>query len=306
MLVGVAGVSGSGKSSLISNDLVEGLKMALDKGFRERGSQDGNLAKVVGSEHITSYCEVAQMPIGRNANSNPATYIGIWDKIRKLYAKQTLAVERGYSSGHFSFNSKGACEKCGGSGKETLWLGGNLKIEHTCEVCYGKRFNEASLEIKYKGCSIHDVLEMSIAQCLDFFRDEKVITPILAILDRIGMGYIKLGQPTSTLSGGEAQRIKLAKEIGKRKKGHVLYILDEPTTGLSMYDTKKLVELLDELVKKGHSVILIEHDIEVLRICDWLIELGPEGGHKGGHIIFEGTPGMMAADGSSNTGRYLK
>lgn len=319
VLVGIAGVSGSGKSSLIADTLIPLLKSyfhGLEKNGAiemEENEIDGDTLAVVvktvaerleGAEHISGYAEVSQAPIGRNMNSNPATYIGIWDKIRKLFAKQQKAKQQQLSPGHFSFNSKGACFECGGTGVETIWLGGNLSTEFTCKACQGKRYNHEALSVKYKDKNISDVLEMSVSEAVIFFEDDS-INSTLKVLERIGMGYIKLGQPTPTFSGGEAQRIKLAKEIGRRRKGKILYVLDEPTTGLSLYDTSKLMQLLDDLVTKGNSIIIIEHDPIVLSSCDWIIELGPGGGTEGGMIIAEGLPQALKKNSKSLTGRYL-
>ncbi|QUI25254.1 excinuclease ABC subunit UvrA [Vallitalea pronyensis] len=317
-LVGIAGMSGSGKSSLISDTLVPLLRTY----FHGQGEKDTSdiaendeamdrpmvktLAdKLEGAKHITGYAEVSQAPIGRNMNSNPATYIGIWDKIRKLFARQPKAIAQHLSAGHFSFNSKGACSECGGSGKETIWLGGNFSTHTTCKACHGKRYSHEALSVTYKGKNIYDVLDMSVSEAITFFEEEQGMIKILKVMERIGMGYIKLGQPTPTFSGGEAQRIKLAKEIGKRRKGKILYVLDEPTTGLSLYDTAKLIQLLDELIAKGNSVLIIEHDPIVLASCDWLIELGPEGGAEGGMLIAEGQPKELKQHAQSIIGRYL-
>jgi len=321
-MVGIAGLSGSGKSSLVSDTLVPLLRRyfhvtqeAVDEndsgnGFDLRNEFEPMIVTTVadrleGIENLSGFAEISQAPIGRTSTSSPATYIGIWDKIRKLFAESQGALVQNLTAGHFSFNSKGACDKCGGNGYETIWLGGNQKVDKLCSQCHGKRFNDESLSVMYKGKNIHDVLEMSVSDAVIFFNDSKVIAGILKVLERIGMGYIKLGQPTPTLSGGEAQRIKLAKEIGRRRKGNILYVLDEPTTGLSLYDTAKLIELLDELVAKGNSVIVIEHDTEVLASCDWIIELGPGGGSNGGQIIAEGTPYELKCNLESITGRYL-
>ena len=319
-LVGVAGVSGSGKSSLISDTMIPLLKASfmiqspsilddgdeISKGESEEIDVVETIAeKLEGAEYLSGYAEISQAPIGRNMNSNPATYIGIWDKIRKLYAEQLSAVESDFTAGHFSFNSKGACSECGGSGQETIWLGGNFKIERVCKSCHGKRYTDDVLSVKLNEKTIYDVLEMTVTEAITFFKDQSNILPVLKVLDRIGMGYIKLGQPTPTLSGGEAQRIKLAKEIGKKRKGNVLYVLDEPTTGLSLYDTAKLITLLDELIGKGNSVIVVEHDPEVLKVCDWIVELGPKGGAEGGSLIALGTPSTLKTHSDSVTGRYL-
>lgn len=313
-MVGIAGVSGSGKSSLISDTLLPLLKSCSHDGASEEyGMEDADEPETVltladrleGQENISGYAGISQSPIGRNMNSTPASYIGIWDKIRGLFARQPEAVEQELSAGHFSFNSKGACSLCGGSGYETIWLGGNLKINKTCGECHGKRFNDQALSVVYRGKNIHNVLEMDVSEAVKFFADDRGIVSALKVMDRISMGYIKLGQPTPTISGGEAQRIKLAREIGRRKKGSILYVLDEPTTGLSLYDTARLIELLDELVASGNSVIVIEHSVEVLTACDWIIELGPGGGADGGAIIAEGTPTALKNNPQSITGRYL-
>jgi excinuclease UvrABC ATPase subunit len=211
----------------------------------------------------------------------------------------------GLTAGHFSFNSDGACSVCGGSGNEKIWLGGDTFINKVCSGCHGKRYNDEALSVRYKGRSIFDVLEMSVSEAVGFFEDQPAITATLKILDRIGMGYIELGQPTPTLSGGESQRVKLAKEIGRRRKGNILYVLDEPTTGLSLYDTAKLIQLLDELVAKGNSVLVIEHDPQVLSVCDWIVELGPKGGAEGGRVIAEGTSQELKNNSDSVTGAYL-
>jgi excinuclease ABC subunit A len=316
VLVGIGGISGSGKSSLVSNTLIPLLKSYFhDSAFllEENENDDENdIAEVIifadrleGMEQISGFAEVSQAPIGRNLNSNPASYIGIWDKIRRLFASQPQAIKLNITAGHFSFNSKGACSQCLGSGYEKIWLGGNLSINKTCSLCHGRRFNDQALAVRYRNKDIHEILEMTVAEAVSFFGDNKGIVSTLKVLQRIGMGYIKLGQPTPTLSGGEAQRIKLAKEIGRQRKGHILYVLDEPTTGLSLFDTAMLIELLDELVAKGNSVIVIEHDPAVLVSCDWIIELGPGGGAEGGFIIAEGSPQMLKENTESISGRYL-
>ena len=319
-LIGIAGLSGSGKSSLISHTLIPLLKIHFqtdvnkNRNNNEETESDNNAEatlietvaeKLDGVENISGYAEVTQAPIGRKMNSTPVSYIGIWDKIRKLFAAQPKAIENNLSDGHFSFNSKGSCSSCNGSGRETIWLSGNLKIFNTCKECHGKKYNDEALSIAYKNKNIFDILEMSISEAVIFFKDNSGILSALHVMERIGMGYIKLGQPTPTLSGGEAQRIKLAKEIGRRRKGNILYIMDEPTSGLSLYDTAKLMQLLDELVLKGNSVIVIEHDTVVLSYCDWIIELGPGSGAKGGSVIAEGLPEDINKNSKSITGKYL-
>ncbi|MBY2477185.1 excinuclease ABC subunit UvrA [Clostridioides difficile] len=319
-MVGISGKSGSGKSSLISDTLLPLLRSHFNNHtinsqssvLESEISDEDDYAvvetiadRLVGTKYISGYSEISQSPIGKNMNSTPASYIGIWDKIRTLFANQSESINRGFTAGHFSFNSKGACSKCSGSGYEKVWLGNNLSIDHICSECHGKRFNDESLFIKYKNKNIHDVLNMSVSEAVNFFEDMPNIVSHLNVLEQIGMGYIKLGQPTPTLSGGESQRVKLAKEIGKKRNGNILYVLDEPTTGLSLYDTAKLIQLLDELVANGNSVIVVEHDIDVLNVCDWIVELGPEGGDKGGYIIAEGSPKALKENPNSITRRYL-
>lgn len=320
VIVGVAGVSGSGKSSLISDTLIPFLKTSFKNGAKSSLATDDDeeidfeddeaLIETVaesldGVEYISGFAEVSQAPIGRNINSNPITFIKIWDKIRKLFAAQPEAKRLKLSAGHFSFNSKGACPECGGSGRKAMLPGGSMKMYTTCRVCNGKRYNDEALAVTYKGKNISEILEMRVSEAVTLFADNKPIVSTLKVMERIGMGYITLGQPTSTMSGGEAQRLKLAKEIGKQRKGNILYVLDEPTTGLSLYDTAQLIKLLDELVANGNSVLVIEHNHEVLEACDWLIELGPEGGEGGGMIVAQGTPQDLKENPNSVTGKYL-
>lgn len=295
-MVGIAGLSGSGKSSLIEDTLLKRLASA-----RKYGHASG----IAGAERISGFAEISQEPIGKSASSTPASYIGIWDKIRELFAQQPEAKIRNMDAGYFSFHSKGACEDCGGSGYERIFLTSDFSVDKLCQTCHGKRFQEESLLVKYKQKTITDVLEMSIAEAISFFTDQSSIAKPLRILEQMGMGYLTLGQPTSSLSGGEAQRVKLAKELGKQRGGNMLYVLDEPTTGLSLYDTALLLKLLDELVSSGNSVIVIEHNAEVLKSCDYIIELGPEGGDMGGEIIARGTPEQLIVNPDSKTGRYL-
>ncbi len=311
-LVGIAGVSGSGKSSLVSDTLIPMLKGYFHNPNDSEESNDDKSESIQtvadrleGIQYVSGFAEISQAPIGRNINSNPASYVGIWDKIRLLFAQQQNAIDMELSAGHFSFSSKGACPECSGSGRETIWLSGNLNIYNTCRECHGKRYNDEALSVRYKGKNIFDVLEMTVSEAVEFFKDDPGVISVLKVMDRIGMGYIKLGQPTPTLSGGEAQRIKLAKEIGRRRKGNILYIMDEPTTGLSLYDISKLIQLIDELISKGNSVIVIEHNPVVLKACDWIIELGPKGGAEGGQLIAEGTPQTLKNNLESITGRYL-
>jgi len=295
-MVGIAGVSGSGKSSLIEDTLLKRLASA-----RKYGHASG----ITGVERISSFAKISQEPIGKSASSTPASYIGIWDKIRELFSKQPEAKLKNMDAGYFSFHSKGACPDCGGSGYERIFLTSDFSVCKLCHTCHGKRFQEESLCVKYRGKTITDVLEMNIVQAVSFFSDQGSIVRPLRILDQMGMGYLTLGQPTSSLSGGEAQRVKLAKELGKQRGGNMLYVLDEPTTGLSLYDTALLLKLLEHLVANGNSVIIIEHNVDVLRNCDYIIELGPEGGDMGGEIIAKGTPKQLIANSNSKTGRHL-
>lgn len=297
-LVGIAGVSGSGKSSLISGTLVPRLKHCFQK--ERRG-----LSGIEGGDNIDSFAEVSQEPIGRRRNSHPASYTGIWDKIRSLFAREKMARERGYTPGSFSFNSEGACSHCKGSGEEITEPGGSQILIRTCSHCRGRRYSDEVLEVTFRGKNIAEILELQVSEAVELFKDYKAIASVLQILMDTGLGYVKLGQPAPSLSGGEAQRIKLAREVGRRRKGHCLYILDEPTTGLSLYDIAKLILLLDRLVAKGHSVIITEHNRELLSRCDWIAELGPEGGDNGGEIVAMGTPGELKKNPSSPTGRYL-
>lgn len=295
-MVGIAGLSGSGKSSLITETLLKRLASAR---------KYGHAAGLTGVERISGFAKISQEPIGRNSNSTPVSYIGIWDKIREVFAEQPEAKIRNMSAGNFSFHSKGACPDCGGSGYERIFLTYDFSVDKLCQTCLGKRFHEESLSVYYKGKTIADVLAMSIAQAISFFEGHNRIVKPLRVLEQMGMGYLTLGQPSSSLSGGEAQRVKLAKELGRQSKGNMLYVLDEPTTGLSLYDTALLLKLLDQLVTSGNSVIVIEHNVEVLKSCDYIIELGPEGGDKGGEIIAKGTPERLRDNPNSRTGRYL-
>jgi excinuclease ABC A subunit len=318
VLVGVAGVSGSGKSSLVSDTLIPLLECHFaDLRVRKRSDSIPDedfefimpspvAEKLDGMAYIAGYSEVSQAPIGRRSISNPASYLNIWSKIRKLYAQQPLAERRLYTPGHFSFNAKGACPECKGKGHERFWLGGNSFVTNLCPLCHGKRYLNEILDVTYQGVNIVDVLNMNVTDATILFRDKPPIYATLSVLEQTGMGYITLGQPTSTLSGGEAQRIKLAKEIGRRRRGNILYVLDEPTTGLSLYDTANLLALLDTLVKQGNSVIVIEHDPTVLSYCDWLIELGPGGGIEGGEIIAQGSPLDLQRNLRSQTGPFLE
>ncbi|MFX1498237.1 MAG: excinuclease ABC subunit UvrA [Promethearchaeota archaeon] len=318
MMVGIAGVSGSGKSSLVLDTLIPLLKphfsritkKVLAKENEDNEGNDDDLTEfsgnVEGWENLDGVIVVNQKPISRVRTSTPSSFIGIWDKIRNIYAKTPEARKRKYSAGHFSYNSdNGRCPVCRGCGAQDLQISFLSSFTIPCKECKGLRYKPEILEVKYKGKTIAELLDMTVKEALDLFRSEPKIYNMLMILDEIGMGYITLGQPAPTLSGGEAQRIKLARELGKVRKGKSLYILDEPTVGLSFYDAIKLMELLDQLVKEGNSVVIIEHDPEILSYMDYIIELGPEGGPKGGKVIAIGTPEQIKENINSITGIYL-
>ncbi|MFW9782424.1 MAG: excinuclease ABC subunit UvrA [Candidatus Heimdallarchaeota archaeon] len=320
MLVGIAGVSGSGKSSLVLDTLVPLLRPYFSRSTRKVvKNQNENEDDAENGEDLTEFSGILegwknldgvvvvnQKPISRVRTSTPSSFIGIWDKIRNIYAKTPEARKRKYSAGHFSYNSdNGRCPICRGSGVQDLQISFLSSFTIPCKECKGLRYKAEILEIKYKGKTIADLLDITVKEALELFRSETRVSNILKILEKIGMGYITLGQPAPTLSGGEAQRIKLAKELGKVRKGKSLYILDEPTVGLSFYDAVKLIELLDQLVEEGNSVIIIEHDPEILSYMDYIIELGPEGGSKGGKVIAVGTPKQLKENKSSITGNYL-
>ncbi|MGB4658421.1 MAG: excinuclease ABC subunit UvrA [Mobilitalea sp.] len=301
----ITGVSGSGKSSLINEILYKQLK--VDKTFAR--IVPGEHDFLFGSEQINNVINIDQTPIGRNSKSNPATYIGIYDKIRNLYAAEPSAKERGYTPLDFSLTHANGtrCEHCGGDGIIVTNLQFMADIETICPMCKGMRFSEEGLEIKYHGKSIADVLEMTVEEALEFFDDSSYLQHKLGIMNELGLGYLCLGQSSTTLSGGEAQRVKLAYELAKIKKGaHNLYILDEPTTGLHLFDIQKLLDCLYKLVEQGHSVIVIEHNLDVIKCADYIIDLGPEGGNQGGYIVAEGTPEQIVKVEKSYTGKYLK
>jgi len=298
----VTGVSGSGKSTLIEDILYRGVAHELHMASRRPGSHD----EIKGIEHIDKVIEIDQSPIGRTPRSNPATYTKLFDDIRKLLAKTPDAKLRGYSSGRFSFNVKGGrCEACKGQGQEKIEMHFLPDIYVPCEVCKGTRYNRETLQVKYKGMSIANILGLSVEEALGFFENVPRIRRRLETLNDVGLSYVELGQPATELSGGEAQRIKLAKELSRRSTGKTLYILDEPTTGLHSADVSKLLEVLHRLVDKGNSVIVIEHNLDVIKTADWIIDLGPEGGDGGGMIVAVGTPEEIALVPDSYTGQYL-
>ena len=302
-LVAVSGVSGSGKSSLIDDILAK----ALSKYFYGAKAEPGEYKKIEGLEHIDKAILVDQSPIGRTPRSNPATYTGVFTQVREIFARTVEARARGYKSGRFSFNVKGGrCEICEGQGVKKIEMYFLPDIYVECEECKGKRYNREALEILYQNKTIADALDLSVEEAHQFFKDIPQIADRLKTLVDVGLGYMKLGQPATTLSGGEAQRVKLAFELSKKATGRTLYILDEPTTGLHFDDIQKLLNILRALVDKGNSVLIIEHNIDVLKNADWIIDLGPEGGIGGGKIVAEGTPGDIADAKDSFTGQWLK
>ena len=303
LMIVVTGVSGSGKSSLI-NDI---LYRALARHFYRASDRAGDHDAITGLEALDKVIAIDQSPIGRTPRSNPATYTNVFNHIRNLMAKTPEARMRGYKPGRFSFNVKGGrCEACTGDGQIKIEMHFLPDIYVTCEVCGGRRYDRETLAVKYKGLSIADILDLSVEQALEVFRNIPAIARILGTLDEVGLGYIRLGQPATTLSGGEAQRVKLARELCKRSTGRTLYLLDEPTTGLHFDDVGKLLSLLQKLVDRGNTVIVIEHNLEVVKAADWLVDLGPEGGEKGGRLVAAGPPEKVATAKRSHTGRYLK
>ena len=299
----VTGVSGSGKSTLID----ETLKRELMRRFYQAKAVPGKFRKLTGVENIDKVIEIDQSPIGRTPRSNPATYTNLFNDIRDLFASTPDAKARGYNAGRFSFNVRGGrCEACGGDGQLKIEMHFLPDIYVPCEVCKGKRYNRETLEVHYKGRSIADVLEMTVEEALEFFRDLPKLANKLETLRDVGLGYIKLGQSSTTLSGGEAQRVKLATELSKRATGRTIYILDEPTTGLHTDDVRKLLEVLQKLTDAGNTVLVIEHNLDVIKSADYLIDLGPEGGSGGGTLVACGTPEEVAACEASYTGQYLK
>lgn len=299
----VTGVSGSGKSSLVNEILYKHLARDLNRVRCIPGKHDG----IDGIEQLDKVIDIDQSPIGRTPRSNPATYTGVFDMIRDLFAATTDAKERGYKKGRFSFNVKGGrCEACSGDGIIKIEMHFLPDVYVPCEVCGGKRYNRETLEVKYKGKSIYDVLDMTVEDAVDFFENVPTIKRKIETLNDVGLSYIKLGQPSTELSGGEAQRIKLATELSKRSTGRTIYILDEPTTGLHFADVHKLVEILHKLAEGGNSVIVIEHNLDVIKTADYIIDMGPEGGARGGTVIAKGTPEEVAANKKSYTGQYIK
>lgn len=299
----VTGVSGSGKSSLIN----ETLHPILNQHFFHAQKEPLPYKTISGVEHIDKVIEIDQSPIGRTPRSNPATYVGVFDEIRTLFTQLPNARIRGYKPGRFSFNvSGGRCEHCKGAGVRTIEMNFLPDVYVNCEMCNGKRYNRETLEIRYKGKSISDVLDMTINEAVEFFESYPKIHRKLKTVQEVGLGYLTLGQQSTTLSGGEAQRIKLATELARPETGNTLYILDEPTTGLHFEDIRVLLEVLQRLVERGNSVLVIEHNMDVIKVADWLIDMGPDGGRKGGQVMFEGTPEDLAKQPNNDTAIYLK
>lgn len=301
-LVCVTGVSGSGKSTLINDTLLPILSQHFYRSLREPLPY----ASIEGLEHIDKVVAVDQSPLGRTPRSNPATYTGVFADIRSLYVSLPEAKIRGYKPGRFSFNVKGGrCETCRGNGYKTIEMNFLPDVYVPCETCHGKRYNHETLEVRFKGKSIADVLDMTIDRAVDFFENVPSILHKIKVLQDVGLGYIKLGQSSTTLSGGESQRVKLATELAKRDTGQTVYILDEPTTGLHFEDIRVLLGVLNRLVDKGNTVIVIEHNLDVIKVADHIIDMGPEGGREGGLVVAQGTPEEVAGLGKGYTAGFL-
>ena len=302
VLTCVTGVSGSGKSTMVNDIFYQALFNKINRRDKEK-----NHDEILGIENIDKVIQIDQTPIGRTPRSNPATYSGLFTKIRELFASTPTAKEKGFDMGKFSFNvSGGRCEACAGDGVKKLKMYFMADVFVPCEVCAGKRYSREVLDVKYKGKSIYDVLEMTIEEAYNFFDAIPQIKSKLQTLIDVGLGYVKLGQNGTTLSGGEAQRLKLATELTRRDTGNTVYVLDEPTTGLHLYDVKKLVDILQRLVGNGNTVVVIEHNLDIIKTADYIIDMGPEGGEGGGKIVACGTPEEICKCKKSYTGMYLK
>ena len=302
LFVAVTGVSGSGKSTLV-NDI---LYTSLAKQIYNSRAVPGRHTKISGVEHVDKVIHVDQSPIGRTPRSNPATYTGVFDHVRKLFAATPEAKMRGYLQGRFSFNVKGGrCEACAGDGTIKIEMNFLPDVYVPCEVCHGARYNRETLEVHYKGKTIAEILDMPIEEAADFFAAVPAISRHMKTLCEVGLGYVRLGQPATTLSGGEAQRVKLSSELQKRSTGRTVYVLDEPTTGLHFEDIRKLLLVLGKLVDQGNTVLVIEHNLDVIKTADWILDMGPEGGSRGGLVVAEGTPEQVAANPESHTGKFL-
>ena len=302
----VVGPSGSGKSTLVRDVFYKALK----REYSESSERPGEHLSLEGDIRMVKDIEfVDQNPIGKSTRSNPVTYVKAYDEIRKLFAEQPLAKQMGYGAGHFSFNTEGGrCEECKGEGTVTVEMQFMADLVLECESCHGKRFKADTLEIKFQGQSIYDILEMTVNQAVEFFTEHKQhkIVKRLRPLQEVGLGYVKLGQSSSTLSGGENQRVKLAYFLSIEKSAPTLFVFDEPTTGLHFHDIKKLLEAFDALISRGHTIVIIEHNLDVIKCADHVIDLGPEGGEKGGHLVIAGTPEEVAECALSYTGQFLK
>ncbi|MBQ3168595.1 MAG: excinuclease ABC subunit UvrA, partial [Clostridia bacterium] len=299
----VTGLSGSGKSSLINEILYKSLSHTLNRSKERAAAHD----EILGADKLDKVIQIDQSPIGRTPRSNPATYTGLFDMIREVFASTADAKARGYKNNRFSFNVKGGrCEACTGDGIIKIEMHFLPDVYVPCDVCKGKRYNRETLEVKYKGKSIYDVLEMTIAEALEFFAPLPRLANKLQTMVDVGLGYVKLGQPSTQLSGGEAQRVKLATELSRRATGRTLYVLDEPTTGLHMADVERLNEVLHRLADAGNTLVIIEHNLDVIKTADYVIDMGPEGGDRGGTVVATGTPEEVAKVENSYTGQYLK
>jgi len=303
MMTAVTGVSGSGKSSFVNEVVYKALASELNGAKTRPGKYDS----IEGMEFLDKVIDIDQSPIGRTPRSNPATYTGVFSDIRDLFASTQDARARGYKAGRFSFNVRGGrCESCSGDGLLKIEMHFLPDIYVPCDVCKGKRYNRETLEVRYKGKNIHEVLDMTVDEALEFFENLPKIRQKLVTLVEVGLGYIKLGQPSTTLSGGEAQRVKLSTELSKRSTGNTFYVLDEPTTGLHTADVHRLIDVLNRLTDAGNTVVVIEHNLDVIKTADYIIDLGPEGGDAGGELLFEGSPEEAANCKRSYTGHYLK
>jgi excinuclease ABC subunit A len=301
--VAVTGVSGSGKSSLITETLYPALANRLNKAQLKPGPYRA----LLGLEALDKVIDIDQQPIGRTPRSNPATYVKLFDMLRNLFAETAEAKLRGYEAGRFSFNVKGGrCEACEGNGEIKIDMQFLADVWVRCDECKGRRYNRETLQVKYKGKSISDILDMDVQTALEFFDNVPRVRRILQTLHDVGLDYIKLGQPATTLSGGEAQRVKLAKELARVATGRTIYILDEPTTGLHFADVQHLLRVLHRLVDAGNTVIVIEHSLDVIKTADWVVDMGPEGGDGGGYLVAAGTPEDVAMAEGSHTGRFLR
>jgi len=299
----VTGVSGSGKSTLVDEILYRALAQRLHGGRQRPGRHE----RIDGIDHIDKVIVIDQAPIGRTPRSNPATYTGSFGPIRELFSQTPGARLRGFAPGRFSFNVKGGrCEACQGDGMKRIEMHFLPDVYVRCDVCKGQRFNDQTLQITYKGRSIAEVLAMTVEEALELFAPVPAVAQKLQTLQAVGLGYIELGQSATTLSGGEAQRVKLAKELSRRSTGRTLYILDEPTTGLHFEDTRRLLDVLNKLVEQGNTVVVIEHHLDVIKAADYIIDLGPEGGEAGGYIVAQGTPEEIARVDASHTGTFLR